>query len=868
MFADSLKKVFFVVFLLFFNNLLSFSQHKNFNISRSFPSWIVKINTDGEKVKAKDVVDGYYASLMEAQHHVELQERFSHVFREITSEAGVQNGSQLSITYDPSYQKLTVHKVTVWRNNQPIDKLSGTKFKVLQNEKDLSKFIYSGTFDAYLLLDDIRKGDRIEYAYTLKGNNPIWGDKYSEELYFEGAYRHGHSYTNILVDKDRKLKFKAFNSAAAPKVSDKDGLKLYEWESKQTNTYPNADFEPSWYNPFKRTQISEYNSWEEIVDWGLKVNDYADLKTPGVDKLAEEFKTKARNNPLTYMELAVRFVQDEIRYMGIEIGEYSQRPNSPEKVLQQRYGDCKDKSLLLVYLLKKANIPAYMAYVDTYEGKKLDGFLPSPFLFNHVVVMVDYQNQKTWIDPTISYQRGPVKKLYFPDYGKALVLKKGIKSPEKVISPATGKLIANLKFKVADTSSSTKTTLVIKSRYTDNYADNIRSLIADEGTDGVQKSFLEYIKSYYPEAESNADIKINDNEKENRVELTESYAISDVWILEEEEQKPRNYIYFYGDLIYNQLRKLNIKNRVQPLSLKYPANLEQHVSIELPYVPDFGNDSWNMDNDYFSFDFDATHKDHVITLNYYFKSLKADVPSEEVKKYIKDSKNTREKLSFAVFYDEQKPGGDLNSYTIMLAVLVIIVSGFFFMKVYQQEMEFDLKAIADVLPIRGLLIIVAFMLVSSIIYYPFQLKATGLFSNAAWDFTESQNLTSCIFTTAVYLITIIGYAIDFSWMILLFFLFINRRELLPEQAIKSTIFSTALYVLVYLAGLIIKNIQNQPVFNLKELITIFVGITFSILWILYFKRSSRVARTFVFTYPESSWKNAIHEQQNTLPQKD
>ncbi len=53
------------------------------------------------------------------------------------------------------------------------------KFKVLQNEKDLSKFIYSGTYDAFLLLEDVRKGDRIEYAYTIKGDNPIFGRKYA-----------------------------------------------------------------------------------------------------------------------------------------------------------------------------------------------------------------------------------------------------------------------------------------------------------------------------------------------------------------------------------------------------------------------------------------------------------------------------------------------------------------------------------------------------------------------------------------------------------------------------------------------------------------------------------------------------------------
>ena len=53
-----------------------------------------------------------------------------------------------------------------------------------------------------------------------------------------------------------------------------------------------------------------------------------------------------------YFRVAVNFVQNEIRYMGIETGKYSHKANSPEKVFKQRYGDCKDKSLLLASILK------------------------------------------------------------------------------------------------------------------------------------------------------------------------------------------------------------------------------------------------------------------------------------------------------------------------------------------------------------------------------------------------------------------------------------------------------------------------------------------------------------------------------------
>jgi transglutaminase-like putative cysteine protease len=52
----------------------------------------------------------------------------------------------------------------------------------------------------------------------------------------------------------------------------------------------------------------------------------------------------------------INYVQDDIRYMGVESGIGSIKPFAPEEVAKRRYGDCKDKSLLLVSLLKQVGV--------------------------------------------------------------------------------------------------------------------------------------------------------------------------------------------------------------------------------------------------------------------------------------------------------------------------------------------------------------------------------------------------------------------------------------------------------------------------------------------------------------------------------
>lgn len=113
-----------------------------------------------------------------------------------------------------------------------------------------------------------------------------------------------------------------------------------------------------------------------------------------------------------------------------------------------------------------------------------------------------------------------------------------------------------------------------------------------------------------------------------------------------------------------------------------------------------------------------------------------------------------------------------------------------------------------------------------------------------------------------------GSAIQYMWLLLLFFLFINRRELLPFQFIDYLLFANALTIFSFTVDGIMKTMQHQPFFQLKELIITFVSIGISIFWIFYFKRSNRVRETFVFTYPEWSWKKALIEQHKTEDNKN
>ena len=148
------------------------------------PGWLVKYTPDlSKKPNSKNIHDGFYLLLLEQQSNAEVNTVYHHYIRQIISEAGIQNASEISVDYDPQYEKLVFHQITIHRNGESINKLSTATFQQLQKEQDLSRFIYSGTYTAYHILEDVRKGDQIEYAYSIIGDNPIFAGKTDHRFY-------------------------------------------------------------------------------------------------------------------------------------------------------------------------------------------------------------------------------------------------------------------------------------------------------------------------------------------------------------------------------------------------------------------------------------------------------------------------------------------------------------------------------------------------------------------------------------------------------------------------------------------------------------------------------------------------------------
>ena len=98
-----------------------------------------------------------------------------------------------------------------------------------------------------------------------------------------------------------------------------------------------------------RIELSEFADWSAVRAWS-QAHVCADVESWRRARLIVELKFE--HDDAARIVRALRFVQDDICYIGFENGAGAYWPSQPATMLSRRYGDCKDKVLLLVALLR------------------------------------------------------------------------------------------------------------------------------------------------------------------------------------------------------------------------------------------------------------------------------------------------------------------------------------------------------------------------------------------------------------------------------------------------------------------------------------------------------------------------------------
>ena len=110
-------------------------------------------------------------------------------------------------------------------------------------------------------------------------------------------------------------------------------------------------------------------------------------------------------------------------------------PRPPAESFRRRFGDCKDKAVLLSALLRRLGFDAAPALVDADGGRLLPDKLPSAGVFDHCIVRLRHASATCWIDATRTHQGTGLATRFGSEFERALVLAAGESGLAEVVRP-------------------------------------------------------------------------------------------------------------------------------------------------------------------------------------------------------------------------------------------------------------------------------------------------------------------------------------------------------------------------------------------------------------------------------------------------
>jgi hypothetical protein len=276
----------------------------------------------------------------------------------------------------------------------------------------------TGSSGPYIRWPSLKTGDVVELAVRSWVSEPV-GRRGGAPFYFVdyvgSVDTHPILYNEVVVESPAgsPLAIDVINGKADQETSDtKDGrlTRRFVWDNP-----PNVPEEPL---APELTEIlpvvvgSTFAGWNEFREWYKGA--VAGFTEPDdqVRQLAADL-TKGKKTREEKLKAIFDFVADDIRYVNYVSGEWW-LPNRPQQLLARRQGDCDDKAMLLITLLKTVGIEATEVLIQTrMHGKP--SLLKSEKVavpeFDHGIAYLPGKNGEPgmWLDATSPQSRiGPL----------------------------------------------------------------------------------------------------------------------------------------------------------------------------------------------------------------------------------------------------------------------------------------------------------------------------------------------------------------------------------------------------------------------------------------------------------------------------
>jgi len=376
------------------------------NVEEGVPQFLTALLNEEQKFLS--AIDKEEAVALLVDEENEINEDNSsvssvHVIEKVLKEKG-KDLAEVEIGYDSTYERVELEYA---RTITPSGKVV---YAGAENIRDVTKYLnfplYSNAKALIISMPSVDIGSIIEYKLKIYSSKLITNGNFSFIYRLREAFPLARANFKLTVPKKDKVNLKFFNETYSkgidlnPAKEETEKSIIYSWKFKDISPIIPEEPMPSISIINPAIGISNFSSWEEIYKWWYAL--YKDKIA--LNKEVKDFTTNLIKGAKDDLEKAKRiyyFCSRNVRYVAVEYGESGYEPHFANDIFVNRYGDCKDKAILLVAMMKEAGLKAYPVLIPTRDIYQVQKDFPC-VNFNHAIAALSYEGKLIFMDATAS----------------------------------------------------------------------------------------------------------------------------------------------------------------------------------------------------------------------------------------------------------------------------------------------------------------------------------------------------------------------------------------------------------------------------------------------------------------------------------
>ncbi len=256
--------------------------------------------------------------------------------------------------------------------------------------------IYANFLNRVFSLPIVEPGNTIYMSFK-KNINLSSDDDLSDTVYFQFDEPLMKKVLTIVIPNEKKLMYKVLNMNKSIQIEKGDKATKYILTVTDMPQIKREESMPPMSEVASRVLFSTSTTWDDATK-PLRDNFFkASTVTPEISSCVRELTKNCSTTEEKQRAIAL-FIAQKVRSISLPLGYDGYKAHNADVVLKNKYGDCRDKTVLFVTLLKAAGIEAFPALVNS-DYTPIEKEVPTLKQFDTIIVAIPSEKGYRFLNP-------------------------------------------------------------------------------------------------------------------------------------------------------------------------------------------------------------------------------------------------------------------------------------------------------------------------------------------------------------------------------------------------------------------------------------------------------------------------------------